>query len=63
MKPYTGSTVYTTEKRTGKIVKQAETWDNSVLDVFISIFNKSFGAPPAPPADELRSRVAVQSMA
>lgn len=55
-KPYLGSTVYTLDECSGKIRRQDETWKISTLDVFISIFFPSFGAPPAPPADELRLR-------
>lgn len=54
MKPYTGTTVMTTDVATGKIVKHNEYWDTSSVDVFLSIFWKGFGAPPAPPAEELR---------
>ena len=58
-KPYTGETIYTLSDETGKIVQQCETWDISIFDVFASIFwprvsKKLGGAPPAPPADELR---------
>lgn len=55
-KPYTGSTVYTMSARSGKIEQQEETWDISRLDVFVSLFFPSFGAPPAPPIEELRAR-------
>ena len=57
-KPYTGSTVYTMDPVSGKIATQVETWDISQLDVFVSLFWPSFGAPPAPPADVLRARAA-----
>lgn len=56
-KPYTGKTVYTASEETGRIVSQAETWDVSQLDVFVSLFFPSFGAPPAPRAEVLRSRM------
>jgi hypothetical protein len=55
-KPYTGTTLYTTDERTGLIVSQDEAWDISQLDVFVSLFLPSFGAPPAPPADVLRGQ-------
>lgn len=58
MKPYTGSTIYTLDESTGQIVDQKESWDSSAVDVFVSIFWKGFGVPPAPPADELRKRKA-----
>jgi hypothetical protein len=56
MKPYTGKTMMVTDPITGKIVSHWETWDTSAVDVFFSIFWKGFGAPPAPPAEELRRR-------
>ena len=60
-KPYTGQTVYELDAVTGLITRQTETWDTSILDVFASIFIPSFGAPPAPPADELRRRMGAQA--
>jgi hypothetical protein len=57
-KPYTGRTVYTLSKDTGKVMRQDETWDISQLDVFMGLFLPQFGAPPAPPADVLRQRAA-----
>ena len=54
MKPYTGTTVMTTDVATGKIVKHDEYWDTSSVDVFLSIFWKDFGVPPAPSVAELK---------
>jgi hypothetical protein len=56
MKPYTGKTRMTTDPKTGKIQEHIESWDTSAVDVFVSIFWKGFGAPPAPPAEELKRR-------
>lgn len=58
-KPYTGSTTYVTSSETGQIVKQIESWDISRLDVFVSLFNPSFGAQPAPPVEQLRRQQGV----
>jgi hypothetical protein len=55
-KPYTGTTLYTTDERTGLIVNQDESWDISTLDVFVSLFVPSFGFPAAPPAEVLRAQ-------
>lgn len=55
-KPYTGKTVYTLSKDTGKVLRQDETWDISQLDVFVGLFFPQFGAPAAPPADVLRQQ-------
>jgi len=48
IKPYTGATRYV-QNSDGLIAKHLETWDTSIADVFISVFFKGFGAPPAPP--------------
>lgn len=38
----------------GLIYQHFETWDISALDAFASCFFPSFGAPPAPPIEQLR---------
>lgn len=48
IKPYTGVTRYV-QNSDGLIAKHLETWDTSIIDVFLSVFWKGFGAPPAPP--------------
>lgn len=48
IKPYTGTTVYSTNEQ-GRVVRHVETWDISPLDVFVSLVNPNFGVPPAPP--------------
>eukprot|EP00884_Botryococcus_braunii_P017435 jgi/Botrbrau1/4375/Bobra.105_2s0021.1 len=47
-KPYTGSTLYTTNDQ-GLIFKHEETWDISPLEAVISVFFPEYGTPPAPP--------------
>lgn len=48
IKPYTGVTRYV-QNSDGLISKHLETWDTSIIDVFLSVFWKGFGVPPAPP--------------
>lgn len=50
IKPYTGVTHYVQDSD-GLISKHLETWDTSIIDVFLSVFWKGFGAPPAPPVN------------
>ncbi|KAK9795965.1 hypothetical protein WJX73_009539 [Symbiochloris irregularis] len=52
IKPYTGHTIYTTNAD-GLINTQQESWDIGIIDCFVSTFVPSYGAPPAPPIDEL----------
>lgn len=47
IKPYTGTTIYTTNAA-GLIAMHQEEWDISALDAFVSIVWPGFGAPPAP---------------
>ena len=54
-KKTTGTTVYTLGAD-GLIESHAETWDISAADAFVSTFLPSYGAPPAPPAEELLRR-------
>jgi len=53
IKPYTGTTRYFINDD-GLIYQHFETWDISALDAFASCFFPSFGAPPAPPIEQLR---------
>jgi hypothetical protein len=49
IKPYTGTTVYTLDERSGRVTQHTESWDISALDAFVSTLLPGFGAPPAPP--------------
>lgn len=52
IKPYTGTTKYTTNQ-SGLICKHLEEWDISAFDAFVSVLFPNFGAPPAPPLSDL----------
>ena len=54
MKPYTGTTRYIIHD--SRVKEHLETWDISALDAFVSVLLPSFGAAPAPPADQLREQ-------
>ncbi|GBF97357.1 hypothetical protein Rsub_11004 [Raphidocelis subcapitata] len=55
IKPYTGTTTYYLDDA-GLISRHEEVWDITALDAFASTFFPGFGAPPAPPAEQLRAR-------
>jgi len=54
IKPYTGQTMYSLDD-SGLIRRHFETWDISAVDAFVSCIFPGFGAPPAPPVEELRA--------
>lgn len=55
IKPFTGSTLYELDAD-GLVCSHTETWDISALDAFVSVLAPSWGAPPAPPVEELLAK-------
>lgn len=53
IKPYVGKTVYSFDED-GLVCSHVETWRISVVDAFLSVVWKGFGAPPAPSIEVLR---------
>lgn len=53
IKPFLGTTTYSFDGD-GLVCSHVETWDISVVDAFVSVVVKGFGAAPAPPASVIR---------
>lgn len=46
----------------GRVGRHEERWDISSADAFISTLIPSYGAPPAPPVEQLRSAASAAAL-
>lgn len=56
IKPYVGTTLYELNED-GLVCSHTETWSISAIDAFLSVAFPTFGAEPAPPAENIREQL------